>query len=116
MTTHASLLLAVYMIALLGLAWPLGSFMAVVLEGRRTWLSAALGPLERLAYRCAGVSPEAEMTWRGYAFAAVAFNGVGLIAVYLLHRTQQWLPRNPQHHGPVNAHSAYNTTVSFATE
>src|SRR5262249_36755613 len=108
-------LLAVYMAVLLGLAWPLGLYMAAVLEGRRTFLSPALGGLERLCYRVAGVDAAQEMTWRRYTVAALAFNFVGLLVVYAIQRLQAWLPLNPQHLGPVAPDSAFNTAISFAT-
>ena len=47
MTAHAWMLLAIYMIALLGLSVPLGEFMAAVLEGRPTGTGRWLGPVER---------------------------------------------------------------------
>jgi K+-transporting ATPase ATPase A chain len=45
----------------------------------------------------------------------LVFNVAGLAFVYLLQRTQQWLPLNPQHFGAVSPDSAMNTAVSFAT-
>jgi K+-transporting ATPase ATPase A chain len=108
-------LLIGYVAVLTVLAWPLGRFMADVLEGRRTFLAGLLGPIERLCYRVAGVRPSEEMNWKQYAGATVAFNGVGLLVVYLLQRLQGWLPLDPQHLGAVSAHSSFNTAVSFAT-
>jgi K+-transporting ATPase ATPase A chain len=115
MTVHAWTLLAIYMVLLLGLAAPLGEFMAAVLEGRPTRLGRWLGPLERACYRVAGVDPDQEMSWRRYAWAALAFNGVGLLAVYAIQRFQAWLPLNPQRLPNVEPGSAFNTAVSFAT-
>src|SRR5262245_46585223 len=89
--------------------------MANVLEGRKTFLSGALGPLERLCYRLAGVRADEEMNWKRYAFAALTFNGAGLLVVYVLQRFQAWLPLNPQHLAAVTAHSSFNTAVSFST-
>src|SRR6185369_11683070 len=115
MTTHAWGLLALYMIALLSLAAPLGGFMAAVLEGRPTWVSRLLGPVERLCYRAGGVNAHEEMGWRRYAWAALAFNAAGLLAVYAIQRLQAWLPFNPQRLSAVEQTSAFNTAVSFAT-
>jgi K+-transporting ATPase ATPase A chain len=115
MSSHGWALLIVYTAVLIGCAWPLGHFMANVLDGRRTFLTRWLGWLERLCYRVAGVDPSREMKWMPYAFAAIAFNAVGLLAVYLLQRLQGWLPLNPQHLKAVSADSAFNTAVSFAT-
>ncbi len=115
MSTHAWTLLVLYLAVLLLAAWPLGLYMAAVLEGRRTFLSPLLGPLERACHRLSGVHPEREMSWRAYAAAAVAFNAAGLLVVYALQRLQGFLPLNPQHLGAVSPHSSLNTAISFAT-
>lgn len=36
------------------------------------------------------------MNWRGYDFSMLLFSGVSLFLLYLMERTQQWLPWNPQ--------------------
>jgi K+-transporting ATPase ATPase A chain len=115
MTSQAWTYLAAYLVVLLGLAWPLGVFFASVLEGRRTFLTPLLGPIERLCYRVAGVRPDREMTWKTYAVATLAFNLLGLLAAYALQRFQGWLPLNPQHLPAVSTDSALNTAISFAT-
>jgi potassium-transporting ATPase potassium-binding subunit len=106
---------AFYLVVLLLAAKPLGTYMARILEGERTWASRLLGPLERACYRVAGVNPTEEMTWRRYAGAMLAFNVLGLLAVYAIQRLQHTLPLNPQKLGPVTPDSAFNTAVSFAT-
>src|SRR5262245_44092231 len=115
MTTHAWISLLGYLAVLLGCAWPLGLYMAAVLEGRATWLTPLLRPLERACYRLAGTGSRDEMGWRGHAGAVLAFNAAGILAVYALQRLQLWLPLNPQHLGAVSTHSAFNTAISFGT-
>ncbi len=107
--------LIVYLVVLLALAKPLGTFMARVYQGQPTLLDPVLGPLERLIYRLCGVTPEEEMNWKVYALAVMLFNGLGLIAVYGLQRLQAYLPFNPQSFGAVSPDSSWNTAVSFAT-
>jgi len=107
--------IAAYLGILLVVGLPLGRFMADVLEGRRHALTGVLGPLERACLALAGARTDAEMSWRGYALAVLAFNTVGLIVVYVLERAQHALPFNPQHLGPVAPLLAWNTAVSFAT-
>jgi potassium-transporting ATPase potassium-binding subunit len=97
---------------------PLGAYMARVYEGEPLWLEKPLGWLERLVYRGAGVAadPEArEMTWTTYALAMLAFNGAGILFVYLLQRLQGVLPLNPQGFGAPTPDLSWNTAVSFAT-
>ena len=104
--------LAIYLVVLLVLAKPLGSYMAGVFgdkPSRAHWL----GPIERLFYRIAGVNPQAEMGWKRYAVAVIVVNVLGALAVYALQRLQQWLPLNPQGFGAVTPDSSFNTAISF---
>jgi K+-transporting ATPase ATPase A chain len=104
-----------YLVVLLALAKPLGEFFADVLTGQRTFLTPALGWLERLTYRASGVDPQREMKWTEYAVAALLFNLAGLLAVYALQRFQHLLPLNPAGFAAVSPDSSWNTAVSFAT-
>jgi K+-transporting ATPase ATPase A chain len=115
MTAQGLFQLALYLVVLLALAWPLGLYMARVFDGPATPLDRVLGPLERAIYRVCGVRPEEQMGWKRYAIAMLAFQLLGLLAVYGLQRLQGWLPLNPQGFGPVDADSAFNTAASFAT-
>src|SRR5713226_6881774 len=101
MTASSWFQLILYMVVLLALAKPLGTFMATVYEGKRTFLDPVLGPVERLTYRLAGVRAEQEMNWKMYALTVMIFNVLGLLVVYLLQRSQGFLPLNPQGLGPV---------------
>ncbi|MBI2824423.1 MAG: potassium-transporting ATPase subunit KdpA [Planctomycetia bacterium] len=115
MSFYAWLQLAIYLVVLLALVKPLGSYMARVFDGRACGLDRVLGPLERLIYRVAGVRATKEMNWKTYAGTMLAFNVLGLLAVYAIQRTQAWLPLNPQGFANVSADSSFNTAVSFAT-
>ena len=115
MTANGIFQLVIYMVVLLALAKPLGAYMARVYEGQRLALDRVLGWLERLIYRAGGIRPGEEMGWKGYALAMLAFNFLGLLAVYFLQRAQAVLPLNPQGMAAVSADSSFNTAVSFAT-
>ena len=112
---NAFLQCAFYTAVLLALAKPLGTYMANVYEGKRTFMSPVLGWLESLVYRIAGVKPEDDMDWKRYLWATLWFNLLGFAAVYGLQRLQDVLPLNPQSMGAVSADSSFNTAVSFAT-
>ncbi len=107
--------LAIYLVVLLVLAKPLGTYMAGVFGDKPEVSSRAhwLGPIERLFYRIAGVNPQAEMGWKRYAAAVIVVNVLGALAVYALQRAQQWLPLNPQGFGAVSPDSSFNTAISF---
>ena len=115
MTANAWLQIALLFGLVVALVKPLGWYMARVYEGKPCGLDRVLGPVERLIYRACGVSPQEEMDWKTYAKAMLLFNLFGLLAVYALQRLQGLLPLNPAHLGAVEAVSAFNTAVSFAT-
>jgi K+-transporting ATPase ATPase A chain len=105
------MLLLAYMALLLVLAWPLGRLIVDVMEGRFAFARA----VERPLYRLAGVDDTKEMGWLHYALAILLFNGLGVLALYLLQRAQAALPLNPQGFGAVSPDSSFNTAVSFVT-
>ena len=115
MTTFAWLQLGLYLFVLLLLVKPLGSYMARVYQGERTFLSPVVRPVERLIYRIAGLRADEEMDWKTYAVAVLLFNLVGLLLLYGLQRLQSALPLNPQDLGAVRPDTAFNTAVSFVT-
>ena len=115
MNLYSWLQLIFYMVALLALAKPLGSFMAKVYQGEHTFLDPVLGPVERFVYRVSGIKSDEDMNWKTYAIAVMVFNVLGLIVVYLLQRLQGVLPLNPQGLGAVTPDSSWNTATSFAT-
>ena len=115
MTANGILQLAFYLVVLIVLAKPLGAYMARVYQNQPFGLNRALGWLERLIYRLAGVRPAEEMGWKTYALTMLLFNFFGLLAVYLLQRLQGVLPLNPAGFGAVTPDSSFNTAISFAT-
>jgi len=115
MTAQGFLQIAVYVIVLLALAKPLGAYMARVYQDESVGLNRWFAGIERLFYRLSGIKPEQEMRWTQYALAAMAFNLLGLLVVYLLQRFQDVLPLNPQALPAVTPDSSFNTAVSFAT-
>jgi K+-transporting ATPase ATPase A chain len=115
MTFAGIVQLVFYLVVLLALARPLGGYMARVFENRPIGLDRALGPVERLIYRCCGTRTTDEMGWKRYTIAMLLFNVVGLLVVYGLQRLQGVLPFNPEALGAVTPDSSFNTAVSFAT-
>jgi hypothetical protein len=74
MTVNSMLQAGLYFLVLILLEKPLGAFMARVYSGEKTWLDPFVGPVERLLYRLAGIDPAAEMGWKAYTGAMLAFN------------------------------------------
>ena len=73
---------------LLCLVKPLGSYIARVYSGEKTFLSPVIRPVESYLYRLTGVSPEEEMNWKQYALAVLVFNLAGIIFLYLVLRIE----------------------------
>ncbi|MES2118278.1 MAG: potassium-transporting ATPase subunit KdpA [Pseudomonadota bacterium] len=119
MTMQSLMLLALFLIVLLALAYPLGIVLARVGDGAAVPGLGWLGKVERLLYRAAGIAGQDGKVegqgWKAYAVALLAFNSLGALAVYALQRVQQWLPLNPQAMANVSPDSAFNTAVSFVS-
>jgi len=107
--------IVLYLLLLLALVKPLGWYMARVYQGEPIGLDRVLGPVERAIYRLAGVHPEQEMSWKGYALALLLFSAAGWLLLYLLLRLQGWLPLNPAGQGPVSPGLAFNIASSFTS-
>jgi potassium-transporting ATPase potassium-binding subunit len=94
---------------------PLGAYMYAVFTGGRTWLSPVIRPIEYALYRMCRINPDADMSWKSYALAIMGFSVVGFAYLYVLLRTQAYLPFNPQHFGNLSPDLAWNTAISFLT-
>jgi potassium-transporting ATPase potassium-binding subunit len=115
MTGNELLQVSLYVVVVLGLAWPLGLYMARVYEGRSIGVDVVLGPVERFIYRASGVVPGEEMGWTTYAIAMLAFNLAGMLLLYALQRLQGVLPLNPQNLGAIAPDLAFNNAAGFVT-
>ena len=111
MSSHAWILLGLFLAVLLLTVKPMGLYIANVVEGRFSFGAK----VERLLYRLCGIRHDEEMSWLTYAVAILLFSVIGVLAVYALQRLQAWLPLNPQAFPNVSPDSAFNTAVSFVT-
>ena len=115
MNSYEWLQTALLFVVLLALVKPLGSFMAKVFQGERTFLSPVMAPCEKLIYRISGVKPEEEMGWQRYAAAMLLFNLALFVSLFIMLLTQHLLPLNPQKVPAFTWQLALNTAVSFTT-
>jgi K+-transporting ATPase ATPase A chain len=115
MTGNGILQIALYFLVLLALTKPLGTYMAKVFAGERTFLHRVLRPLEVGLYKLCGIDENGEQHWTIYAGSMLAFSLVSILFTYLLLRIQQWLPLNPQGLPNVGTDLSFNTAVSFGT-
>ena len=115
MTLVGWLQIALVLGIVVGLAYPLGGFIVDLFEGRRTFLSPVLAPVERGIYRLAGVDPAIEQEWLAYTLSMLGFAGGCFVLLYAFMRLQNFLPLNPQGFDAVPPDLAFNTAVSFIT-
>lgn len=104
-----------YLVVLLALVKPLGSYIASVHQGQRTFLSPVLAPVERVLYRALGIRAEEGMNWKIYAFVLLIFEVLAFLLVYVLQRLQGILPLNQRGFEGVPPDLAFNTAVSFVS-
>ena len=105
----------VFSLILVALAWPLSAWLQRVASPQFGGGSRFVRGVERPLWRLAGIDPAHGQRWPQYAAALLLFNGLGLVALYLLQRIQAWLPLNPAAFPAVEQGSAFNTAVSFVT-
>ncbi len=110
---------AVFLGIVIGLARPVGLYLARVFEGQPTFPDRLLRPVETLLYRILGVQPEKEMTPAIYFLSFLAFSALGTLFLFLLLLCQQWLPGGPDEKYltslPMTPDLAANTALSFST-
>src|SRR5579875_167643 len=114
-TLNSALQVFLFLLLVLLITKPMGLYLNKVFAGERTWLSPVLMPVERFFYRLAGINPEEEQKWTSYVIAMLLFSLTSMLLTYLILRTQQWLPLNPEGFGPVEQRLAFNTAASFTT-
>ncbi len=115
MTNNGWFQILLFLLVVLAITKPLGSFMARVFNREKTLLDPVLRPIEKLVYRLTGVDETKEMRWTEYAASMLIFSGVSMIVLYLLQRLQYFLPLNPQKLTGVAPDLAFNTAASFTT-
>src|ERR1700687_5669738 len=115
MTANGWFQIGVFLLVILALTKPLGVFMTQVFTRKKTFLDPVLRPLEKLVYRLTGVDETREMAWIEYGAAMLFYSFVSMLLLYVIERTQKWLPLNPQKLGAVAPDLAFNTAASFTT-
>ncbi|HEY6332822.1 MAG TPA: potassium-transporting ATPase subunit KdpA [Blastocatellia bacterium] len=114
----ASLLQSVlFLVVVVLLVKPVGTYLARVFEGEKTFLDPLLRPIEKLIHRIGRIDPDREMDWREYAICFVISGLAGAILLYAIQRLQRFLPWYfPEYMTtPVTPDLAMNNAVSFST-
>lgn len=112
MMTFAAI--AATLLLVLLLARPAGLYIAKAFDYERTGLDKLFGPVERLIYAAGGIRQD-NQTWKKYAASAIWSNAVMIVLVYIIFRTQAYLPLNPGKAPNMEPSLAFNTAISFMT-
>lgn len=104
-----------YVVILLGLAFPLGGYIFKIYKGERVFLSCVLAPIEKGMYRFIGIDPDEEMQAKQYACSILWFSLVGFLLVMAFQLTQALLPLNPEGMDNTSISLAFNTAASFVS-
>ncbi|HBF29732.1 potassium-transporting ATPase subunit KdpA [Rhizobium sp.] len=115
MTLSGWLQISLVFLLVLASIKPLGLYMSAVFNGKRTFLSPVLGPLEKGFYALSGIKADKEQGWLAYTLAMLAFSLAGFAILYAIMRLQAYLPVNPQGFPNVPSDLSFNTAVSFVT-
>ena len=115
MPVNDILVLVTLCIAIVLVTPAVGSYIARIMEGERTFLSPVLVPVERGIYRVMGVDPAQEQGWRSYTVGLLVFSVVSIVALFLMLRLQDVLPWNPTAAPGMGNELGLNTAVSFDT-
>ena len=91
----------------------LGTYLAQVFLGKKTFLDPIAAPVDRLIYRTGDIDPEENMTGQQYAIAILTSNSAIGLFVFLLLMLQQWLPLNPTQLVMPTWDTALHTSISF---
>ena len=103
---------ALQVILMVVLAYPLGKYIAKVYKGQKTW-SDFMKPVERLIFKVSGINPQEEMNWKQFLKALLILNAFWFVWGMVLLVTQHWLPLNTDGNGPQSPDQAFNTCISF---
>src|ERR1700676_858601 len=115
MTANGWFPLGLYLLVIALVTKPMGVFITRVFNREKTFLDPLLRAIERLVYRLSDIDEKREMRWTEYAIAMLLFSGVSMALLYLIERTQKWLPFNPQKFANVDPALAFGTAASFTT-
>lgn len=99
-------------VLMVGLAYPLGKYIARVYKGEKTCLDF-LKPVERMVYKLSGVNPDEEMNWKQFLRALLVVNLFWFVWGMVLLVAQGVLPLNPDGNIGQTCHQAFNTCISF---
>ncbi|MDQ6598013.1 potassium-transporting ATPase subunit KdpA [Bacillus salipaludis] len=113
--TNGLIQVVVTLVIAILLVRPVGAYLVKVFDYEKTGLDRIFGPGERLIFRMIGVKDREPMGWKKYVFAMLLTNFIMMMLMYIVFRTQKFLPLNPDKIGNMSPALAFNTAASFIT-
>ena len=104
--------IAIQIILLVVLSYPLGKYIAKVYKGEKCW-SDFMTPIENFIYKVCGIDPKEEMGWKKFLKTLLILNAFWFLWGMVLLVIQHLLPLNPDGNGPQTPDQAFNTCISF---
>src|SRR5215469_10943977 len=101
--------MAIVIVILLLLVKPVGTYMAAVFMGKRTWLDPVLNPVDNAIYKVSGVDPNKGQRWPAYVKSVLLVNLTMFVMLFLIYELQTILPLNPDGMSQVDPWLALNT-------
>jgi K+-transporting ATPase ATPase A chain len=107
----------VFLLVVTMLVKPIGTYMARVFQGERTFLDPLMRPVERFLYKITWIKSQEEMDWKQYASSFVLFGFAGTLLLYGILRLQHLLPwfYPGYQNTPMTPDLAMNAAISFST-
>ncbi|MDP2528675.1 MAG: potassium-transporting ATPase subunit KdpA [Candidatus Palauibacterales bacterium] len=106
---------AIWLVAVLVLAWPLGKYMAGLMDESTAGRARPRGGLESALRRALGPAWDTDQDWKAYVVSMLAFNAVMFGVAFLVLLLQRWLPLDPDGKGALEPSLIFNTVASFTS-
>ena len=103
--------MAIVIVILLLLVKPVGTYMAAVFMGKRTWLDPVLNPVDNAIYKVSGVDPNKGQRWPAYVKSVLLVNLTMFVMLFLIYELQTILPLNPDGMSQVDPWLALNMSI-----
>ncbi|MEG0971691.1 MAG: potassium-transporting ATPase subunit KdpA [Lachnospiraceae bacterium] len=106
---------SLYLILLIALAIPLGTYIAKIMNGEKIFLQRILYPCESGILKLLKTSSQIQMGFKTYLSCVLLFSAASFGILFLMLVFQGSLPGNPEHLPGVPLDLSFNTAVSFMT-
>jgi len=103
----------VIFIVSIALAVPLGSYIARIFSGGKTFLDPIFNPIEKVIFKISGIDIQKDMNWKQHLKTLLGLNMVWFFLTFFVLLAQGFLPLNPDHNPSMSPDLAFNTAISF---